>query len=547
MTVLSNPRIVSPPGQPLPLKSSQGRAPLVLLVMIVFVALLFRVPGINYALPYVYHQDEPHNVEIALRILRTGDLNPHVFSYPSLFFYVNAASYVPYYWAGKLRGVLEGTADISSTAITTSASGKAAFPALFLIGRFLSVCFGTATVVLVYWMGRNLTQRAAVGLVAALMLAVSPTAVTQSQLITPNSLATFLATLAVLASLQVARNGSLADYFAAASAVGLAASAKYNVGLVAVSLIIGHVLLFEKHHLLAKRLAVSAAIAIMAYLLTSPFSVLDYPAFLQGVTHEVTHYATGQIGEEGDTILFYVDLLISKEGAMLLLGSTLQFAAGLRSRSKETLLVAAFPVLYLALISTLVVRNARTILPAVPFLCILTAMFLVPFAERVATGWKTRPSTTRLLGIMAVAGLVVWPASQAARTTWVRAKMDNRETARLWITENLAPESRIAVESYAPYIEGHGFSVHGFAHLNEHPVEWYVEQGFDYLVFSERAMGDYYGNPRRYDGEVARYESLMAGTETVKRFGGADYDVLVRRVHKAANLAEQCCKSLERQ
>ena len=431
--------------------------------------------------------------------------------------------------------------------MTTSASGKAAFPTLFLISRFLSVCFGTATVVLVYWIGRRLTQRASVGLVAALMLAVSPTAAAQSQLISPNSLATLLATLAVLASLQVARRGYIVDYFAAASAVGLAASARYNVGLVAVSLIVSHLVLVGKKGLWCARLPISAAFAMTAYLFTSPFSILDHATFLQGLTQAARLYSTGAIGEDGDTIPFYVRLLIGKEGAVLLLGSTIQVAAGLRSRSKETLLVAAFPVLYLAFISTLVVRNARTILPAIPFLCILTAMFLVPYAARVAKGLKTRPGATRLFGLMAVAGLVVWPASQAARETWVRAKMDNRETARLWITEYLPPGSRIAVESYAPYIEGHGFLVQGFAHLNEHPVEWYDELGFDYLVFSEMAMAPFYGEPQRYSGAVASYESLMAGTEIVKRFGGADYDVLVRRVRKAAIPPEQCCKSLDRQ
>ncbi len=548
MSAPSSPGTVSPLAKLVTRTSSQAHSRLALLVVIVLIALLFRAPWINYDLPYVHHPDEPQYVETALRILRTGDLNPHAFYYPSLFFYVNAASYVPYYWAGKLRGVLESTADISGAAMTTSASGKAAFPTLFLIGRSLSVLFSTATVVLVYWIGRQLTRRTAVGLVAALMLAVSPIASRQGQLITPTSLATFLATLAVLASLQLARRGSIVDHFAAASTVGLAASAKYNVGIVAISLIVSQCLIVDNKRPLYTSLAISAAVTMIAYLFTSPFSILDHATFLQGLTHTARLYSTGAIGEEGDTILFYVNLLVGKEGGLLLLGTTIQVAASLRRRLSEDLIVAAFPVLYLALISTFVVRNERTLLPAIPFLCILAAKFLVPCVERVVRVWTTRPRAAGLFGLMAVAGLVVWPASQAARATWVQAaEVDTHKTARLWIAERVPPGSRIAVESYAPYIEGHGFFVQGFAHLNEHPVEWYVELGFDYLVFSGRAMGVFYGDRQRYGGEVASYESLMAGTELVKSFGGTDYDVLVRRVRKAAIPPEKCCKGLDRQ
>ena len=48
------------------------------LALIISVAFLVRLTGINFGLPFAYHDDEPIIVNYALAY-GTGDFNPHVF------------------------------------------------------------------------------------------------------------------------------------------------------------------------------------------------------------------------------------------------------------------------------------------------------------------------------------------------------------------------------------------------------------------------------------------------------------------------------------
>lgn len=63
------------------------------LLVILVVAISIRLLGIRYGLPYTFHTDEPTIVDRALRILRTGDYNPHFFNYSSLMIYFQSVVY----------------------------------------------------------------------------------------------------------------------------------------------------------------------------------------------------------------------------------------------------------------------------------------------------------------------------------------------------------------------------------------------------------------------------------------------------------------------
>ena len=57
------------------------------------IAAFLRLWGIGFGLPDDFHPDEPTVIETAFRMASFGDLNPHFFTWPSLFFYLNALSY----------------------------------------------------------------------------------------------------------------------------------------------------------------------------------------------------------------------------------------------------------------------------------------------------------------------------------------------------------------------------------------------------------------------------------------------------------------------
>jgi len=110
------------------------------IITILFMAFLLRIWGIDYDLPYIYHPDEPGYIIISQNIFKTGDLNPHFFNYPSLFFYINAFAYIPYYLVGKLIGIFRTPGDIVPPLSLAMGVTRAPMPSAVLLGRFITVC-----------------------------------------------------------------------------------------------------------------------------------------------------------------------------------------------------------------------------------------------------------------------------------------------------------------------------------------------------------------------------------------------------------------------
>ena len=75
-----------------------------LLVVILAVALAARCWYLTAGVPYAVGIDEPQVVNRSLRILQTGDWNPHVFDYPTLVIYFHAAVAILRFLWGALDG-----------------------------------------------------------------------------------------------------------------------------------------------------------------------------------------------------------------------------------------------------------------------------------------------------------------------------------------------------------------------------------------------------------------------------------------------------------
>src|SRR5689334_20300118 len=110
-----------------------------LLVAITVVALALRLVGLRYGLPHVYNPDEVAIMSRALAFAK-GDLNPHNFLYPSLYFYVLFA------WEA-----LTALLAVAAGAVASFAAFQREFfldpTRVYVAGRLLTALLGTATVV----------------------------------------------------------------------------------------------------------------------------------------------------------------------------------------------------------------------------------------------------------------------------------------------------------------------------------------------------------------------------------------------------------------
>jgi 4-amino-4-deoxy-L-arabinose transferase-like glycosyltransferase len=384
------------------------------------------------------------------------------------------------------------------------------------------------TVWLTFLVGRQLTRRTLVGLLAALMVSISPTNVALSRYIAPDTFVTFFALLTFWASVHVFQQGKTRQYVVGGIACGLVASTKYNGALIVLCLVAAHFLRCGRSGFKDLRLYLTLILSAVTFFATTPFAVLDYPKFLNDFRFEAWHYSTGHHGMEGDTAYWYLSYLWQIEGPVAAL-ATLEMLRGILARSKATLLLAIFPLSYFSFISYFVVRNERTLLPLTPFLFLSAASLLTS-----GWGWAARQRARQPLPIVAIGAftlfLLALPLQVTAQGAVRLGTEDSRTTARVWIDENLPHGSHIALEAYGPYVDPRNFSVEGVGRTVDQPLDWYVTRGFDYIIFGQGMFSRYYADPDRYAKQIAQYEEMFRALEPVKVFTDGGYEIRIYRV-----------------
>ncbi|MCL4486891.1 MAG: glycosyltransferase family 39 protein [Chloroflexi bacterium] len=505
-----------------------------LLACVVLLGLALRMWGIDYGLPYTYGPDEPTYVTITLQMFRTGDLNPHWWYYPSLMFYLNAGAYIVYFLVGRLLGVLSyaSPALLPLPQVITLGVGKLALPAEFLISRGMVALFSAASILLVYAIAERLDLNRWLALLAALFFAVSSTVVGLSHRFAPDIIAMFFALAAVYFALGILERGRMRDYVLAGVAAGLAVSAKYNVGIVLLALIAAHLLRTGWAGWRRKEIYVGLAVAALAFVVGTPFAVLDFSNFWDGVRWQAFSYTVeGHTGEEGNALAWYVSYLWQSEGLLVLFASLSILVAAFKRRPKA-LVVLVYPIVYFVFVSLLLSRNDRTIMQVIPFVCVLGAEFLFLLFDWVSSALR-RPRVVASALLLLAALLIVPRAANALAADRALGVTDSRETARAWISGNLPAGSRIAVEGYSPYVDPARYSVHGEFSMIDRSPDWYVQNGYEYLVFSYGAYGRYYENPDQYSDAKNQYDAFFARFPEVKRFDDNGYPVRILKTNVA--------------
>lgn len=498
---------------------------IILTILILCLALGLRLWGLTYDLPNIFHADEPWPLNIAYGMLTTGDMNPHFFDWGSLVIYVNFVIQVIAKW-------LTGGASSALTPVIFRGMGIAftEVPGLVLASRLVSVVFGVGTVGLVIAAGNKTRGEGPTGLLAGLLMALVFTGVTLSKVITADVYATFFVTLVLLSSLTILKNGKTSAYIWAGIGLGLAIASKYNTALVVLPILMAHFLSQGLKGFKDYRLYLCAILALLAFFIGMPYAVLSFKEFYTGFTSTGLHYASGHAGMEGNTLSFYLQYMWETGGILYIL-AFLEILRGILTRNKALITVAVFPMVYFIFISSFFVRNDRTFLPVTPFAFVLAASLIYFLWQKADEMSSQRLQVAGKVVVSAVLLVsLILPSIYTARTSDMWATATSKETARMWIAENLPQGSKIAYESYAPYIDPEHYEVTSLAMMIDQPAEWYPENGIEYLVFGSGMYARFYNDPDRYPEQVQKYDVLFAEFELIKEFKDNIFAVRIYRV-----------------
>jgi 4-amino-4-deoxy-L-arabinose transferase-like glycosyltransferase len=352
------------------------------------IAVALRVWGIGFGLPHTLTRpDEDAVFSIALRFFgRT--LDPAFFHWPTLFMYTVAAGYVVYFNIGRLAGWFPF--EISFVAAAP------VYPApLLLIARALSAASGVMTVWTVHRLGLLLFDRTR-ALIGALFLAVAALHVRNSHFGVTDVAATWLLTLSFLFTARFARTGARRDLVLSALWAGLAASTKYNAGLVALPglwvIASGGCDRVSGWGFRVRLLLVYCVVAVVAFVAGTPYAVLDVRSFIAALAEVSARLRDGHAAMAGyGWVVHLRSSLYYGLGLPLLIAGIVGLVLYWWQDRRAGVLFALFPVVYFAVIGGGQTAFARYVIPLVPFLCLSAAHAAVALGGWIAGRSHAQP------------------------------------------------------------------------------------------------------------------------------------------------------------
>lgn len=373
---------------------------------VLLLAAALRFTGLSWDLRHTPHVDERYFVENVALMLSEGDFDYRFYEYPGLFFYL-------------LYPVLA----VVSASVPADATA-------YLAARGLVAAFGVLSVGLVYLLGARVAGPTT-GLVAALFLAVSPVEVQTAHSVRPDVVLESFVLLAFLVFSTVGE-ASRRDV-ASGIALGGATAVKFS-GVLLVPSYLAYRLLSPG--LYFRRTLMAGAISLIAFLVLSPYTLLNAQGFLDGVLTQVGYHYGGSIGA-GDYLGRLWTYLGHPQGTLRKAFGTLGVllvVVGLVPAGREWrkwIPLLLFPALMVAVFSTSLVHHDRFLVPTLGVLALLAGR---------AAQWLAERSRATLALVLVALALPFYTSMSYVRAV---SRPSTRDRALDWIETNLRPGARV--------------------------------------------------------------------------------------------------------
>ncbi len=456
----------------------QGRWSFIAPLAVVAGAAALRLYGIKFGLPQNFHPDEVPKVNAIMRMVASGTLNPEYFLHPSLLLYCTYFMNTVFHWFG-----MQG--DFRTTA--------------FLAGRVVSFAAGTLSVLLLYFAGKRMYGRSA-GLWASVLLAVFPLHVTCSRALKEDALLTFFVLWSMLMLLKAVQEDRRRYLLAAIFLAGCSASVKYS-GILTVAMVCSAPWLRsgslrpDMHFF--KALCAGIIVAPLAFVLCSPYVILNSRVFLRDFGSEHHHMVRGHntaVTAWSQYWMYHVKRSIFPGmGFFPAMAAFTGIGILLWRRRKEDLFAIFVLLLFYLPAEWVKAKPApqpdRYILPCLPVLALVAGEFLtLLYAGRY-----------RIIAVVTSILVVLMPAWRSATLAY-DLKRDTRLQAGDWMIANLPHGAPVFLDwkRYSPEFKHKEFDVTYLKRselLRLLDINYLKASGKDYLVLSSLFYDRYFTDP----------------------------------------------------
>jgi hypothetical protein len=523
--------------------------------------LLLRLWGIKQGLPYSYNIDEAtHFVPRAVGFFG-HNLNPHYFLNPpgySILLYV-----VFELWFGSADAVARAYASDPTT--------------VYLVARVVAAVLGVLSVWLTYMAARRLFDRT-IGLLAAAIFGLAFLPIFYSHLALNDVPALAPVALSLYGIAGVLAGGGWRDYVIAGAGIGLAAATKYTGGITVVCLVFAAC---SGRHGYPRRtaawrlplqLVIAGVVALGAFVLANPYSVLDFSSFWSGLSQQAS--AAGgadpvKLGSQaGGGIAYYVwtftwglgwgPALAAVGGAALLLW---------RRRWSMALVLVPAPIAFIIYMGDQQRFFGRWLMPIFPIAAILAAYGAVEFVRVVGRGPRVRRVPPVLAGLAVALVMLGQSIATVVHGDLVLSRPDTRNLTRAWMVAHVSAGSKVVIEPVVPAnwvtdighslgwtpnggrwyaypteltdVDQHGnllpAGVRRYVVVDQYErtlrpqlLDEYVQSGYCWLVVGSLQAGRAFANPGAAPSAIAYYNALAGRSRLVYHvtpFGPGDRPV----------------------
>jgi hypothetical protein len=266
--------------------------------------------------------------------------------------------------------------------------------------------------------------------------------------------------LALVALVAATRRASPRLLVAGALAAGVATSTKYNLGMILVPTAIAAWYVAADSGVTRRTWPVAAFVArrvvapmVLAFVVASPYTVLDLPHFLSDLREQNAIVANGWLGFEDVGSGYWYNLAVNLPGSLgpvlVALGVGGLVAALLRHRRVDVLLVA-FVLVYYLYVSSWNELMDRYLLPIVPVLVVLAARGCVGALSATRVRRHTVAFASALVVVCVLLVAFVVPLQASITYSSRLSGIDVRTIAKRWVERTIPAGSVIAVEPYGP-------------------------------------------------------------------------------------------------
>lgn len=502
-----------------------------ILLALILCGTILRVCNLNWGAPFYFHPDERNIASGITQLAFPHDLNPHFFAYGGLPIYLT-------YFSGVEQNVIQA-------ALGREFTTKLTFENAILILRLFSALLSIVTIPLTFVIGKKLQDKPT-GLLAATLTTFSIGLIQFAHFGTFEMWLTFFSLLLFYCILLSKDKLTLPSVLKLGVCLGVLISTKVtSLMLIPLTLV---PLVTSRPHSLRKRLVALVCLAITVtclYLLTNPFSLLDYTSFSGSMSYESqVALGTMHVFYTGEFLRYipvmfplihvYPFLLNPLFTCLFPLSFIGVLFLAWKKRSLPLFLLCSFTLVLFFSQVVLFVQWTRYYVPTLPFIYLLIAICLMQLLSTL----KRRGITTyHPAKVFIGASVTISIVFALAFVKTVYLSVDTRVEAAKFATEHIPQDAHILSEVYdlgiVPFNDHfHSITLFNFYDLDNNSPEFNnqtlqstLEQTEAIILPSQRLLKVRSQNAKDFPNGHRFYTDLLQGRNGFRKIYQTPCDV----------------------